>query len=83
MSLLGIPHVERNAHHYFRGLSLWPEPWQQAVLKEHTGLYRQHEQGFAALHVDGGILKLASVNQAPFGLKPLLNPDSFATELSL
>src|SRR5207302_8085313 len=25
MALLGIEHVERNGHHYYRGLSLWPE----------------------------------------------------------
>jgi hypothetical protein len=24
MALLGIEHVERNGHHYYRGLSLWP-----------------------------------------------------------
>lgn len=81
MSLLGIPHVERNGHHYFRGLSLWPESWQQAVRQDHSDLYRQHEQGFAALCVEGGILRLTSVNQAPFGLKPHLNPASFAAEL--
>jgi len=83
MSLLGIPHVERNGHHYFRGLSLWPEPWQQTVLKEHSDLYRQHEQGFATLRIEGGVLKLASVDRSPFGLKLLLNPAGFTTELHL
>jgi hypothetical protein len=83
MSLLGIPHVERNGHHYFRGLSLWPDHWQHAVGQDHSDLYRQHERGFAALRVESGGLRLASVNQAPFGLKPLLNPASFASELSL
>lgn len=81
MTLLGIPHVERNGHHYFRGLSLWPEPWQQAVRQDHSDLYRQHERGFATLRIEGGVLKLASVNQSPFGLKPLLNPAGFTTEL--
>ena len=82
MSALGIPHVERNGHHYFRGLSLWPEQWQQTVRREHGDLYRQHDQGFATLRVERGVLNLNSVNQAPFGLKPLLEPESFATELS-
>jgi hypothetical protein len=83
MSLLGIAHVERNGHHYFRGLSLWPDAWQQSVLAQHGDLYRQHEQGFATLRVERGVLNLASVNQSPFGVKPLLDPTAFATRLDL
>lgn len=83
MSTLGIPHVERNGHHYFRGLSLWPENWQRIVLRDHGDLYRQHERGFTTLRIEDGILKLASVNQSPFGLKSCLEPGSFTTRLDL
>ena len=49
MALLGITHVERNGHHYYRGLSMFPEDWQEAALAAHGDLYRRHEQGFPAL----------------------------------
>ncbi len=67
MALLGIPHVERNGHHYFRGLDMWPQEVQEAALRLHAGLYHRHEAGFTALDVRGGSLELTSVNAAPFG----------------
>lgn len=72
MALLGIPHVERNGHHYYRGLSMWPDSWQSAVLQAHPDLYLRHPQGFARLGIAAGELNLASVNSAPFGCSPLL-----------
>jgi hypothetical protein len=80
MALLGIEHVERNGHHYYRGLSLWPEDWQTAVQTGHGDLYSRHEQGFACLQIRAGNLKLDSVNAAPFGLKPLLDPARFVRQ---
>jgi hypothetical protein len=67
MALLGIPHVERNGHHYFRGLSMWPEDVQAQALQHHPELYQRHEAGFTTLKVQAGHLDLASVNAAPFG----------------
>jgi cyclopropane fatty-acyl-phospholipid synthase-like methyltransferase len=32
---LGVTSVERNGHHYFKGLSAWPAAVQAHVLKEH------------------------------------------------
>ena len=74
MALLGIPHVERNGHHYFRGLSLWPEEWQATTLSAHHDCYVRAAPGLVRLHITGGQLPLGSVNAAPFGLAPLLNP---------
>src|SRR6266516_4038432 len=51
MALLGIEHVERNGHHYYRGLSLWPEEWQSATLAAHGDLYARHRDGFACLQI--------------------------------
>ena len=48
MALLGIEHVERNGHHYYRGLSMWPEDWQADMLAAHGDLYARHRGGFAA-----------------------------------
>ena len=77
MALLGIEHVERNGHHYFRGLSLWPEEWQNAMFAAHGDLYPRHRGGFASLQIRAGRLQLGSVNAAPFGLGPLFDPSCF------
>ena len=78
MALLGIQHVERNGHHYYRGLSMFPKHWQDEVLREHGDLYRVHERGFPALHIAGGRIALGSVNDAPFGVAPAFDPSVFA-----
>lgn len=67
VAALGIPHVERNGHHYFRGLSMHEPELQDALLARHPGLYERHPQGFAALAIHQGRLDLRSVNSAPFG----------------
>ncbi len=81
MALLGIEHVERNGHHYYRGLSMLPSEWQESVLAAHSDLYSRHELGFATLRMNEGKVRLASVNGAPFGVQPLLDPSSFAPPL--
>jgi len=77
MALLGIEHVERNGHHYYRGLSLWPADWQDATLAAHGDLYRKHRDGFACLQIRDGRLALGSVNKAPSGVAPLFDPSRF------
>lgn len=66
-ALLGITHVERNGHHYFRGLSMYPAATQEAALQAHAGFYHRHAEGFPTLHVDGGMLDTRTLNRAPFG----------------
>lgn len=82
VGLLGIPHVERNGHHYFRGLSMWPDDWQEAVLAAHRDLYIRHLQGFACVQIRDGSLNLSTVNTAPFGLQPLFDPSGFEKVLT-
>ncbi len=77
VALLGIAHVERNGHHYFRGLSMYPDPVQDAVLTAHGGLYHRHPAGFAALEIINGGLNLGSVNSAPFGCGVQLDLTAF------
>ena len=67
MAHLGIDHVERNGHHYFRGLSMYPEDVQAQVLADHEDLYKRHADGFATLRIDQGRLNLSSLLAAPFG----------------
>jgi hypothetical protein len=78
MALLGITHVERNGHHYYRGLSMLPGDWQDATLQSHGDLYVRHPDGFAHLRIAGGGLDLASINAAPFGVMPMLDVSVFA-----
>jgi len=78
MAILGIDHVERNGHHYYRGLSMFPRDWQDAVLRTHDDFYQRHESGFPHLHIEDGRIRLASLNTAPFGVGPQLDVTSFA-----
>jgi hypothetical protein len=64
---LGFGHVERNGHHYFRGLDALPDELQDRTLETHGDLYRRHEEGFPTLDIDGGTLALDSVVDAPYG----------------
>ena len=64
---LGITHSERNGHHYFRGLSMFPIELQEATVRAHPDLYRMHSEGFATLRVEGGRLQVGSVVDACFG----------------
>lgn len=67
MALLRIPDVERNGHHYFRGLSPFPAELGEAVLAAHPDLYETLPDGTATLKIRGGLIELGSVLQAPFG----------------
>ncbi len=64
---LGIEHAERNGHHYFAGLSMYPESVQAQVLANHSTIYRRHEDGFPALDVRQGRVDVSSIVDAPFG----------------
>lgn len=68
MATLGIGHVERNGHHYFRGLSIYPDAVQQQALAAHPDLYQRSSRQYATLAIAGGQLPLGSVNAAPFGV---------------
>lgn len=74
---LGVTHVERNGHHYFRGLSQFPATVQRAVLERHPDLYRQHESGFPTVRVERGTMSTASIVAAPFGSTVPIDPAEF------
>lgn len=67
MAAIGVGHVERNGHHYFAGLSMYPDALQDTVCATHPDLYATSDKGFAALQISGGKIELGSVNEAPFG----------------
>ncbi len=67
MASLGLEHVERNGHHYFRGLGMLPGAVQRRVLERHGDLYRADAAGVPTLDIRDGQIDLASVLAAPFG----------------
>ena len=67
LASLGIEHSQRNGHHYFAGLSMFPADVQADVLTEHPTLYRRHDRGYPVLDVRQGRLDTGSVVAAPFG----------------
>lgn len=74
---MGIDNIERNGHHYCRGLSMFPPAVQEAALAAHPDLYRRHEDGaFVTLNLRGGRLDVGSVVEAPFGVD--FDPDTSA-----
>lgn len=74
---LGIGHSERNGHHYFRGLSMFPPPLQEAVLLAHPDLYHRTAAGLATLRIVDGCVATDSVVAAPFGAAVDLDPGGF------
>lgn len=74
---LGPDHLERNGHHYFRGLSMFSPEVQQQVLAHHPDLYRAHPQGFATLNIRDGQIDVGSVIDAPLGYATDLDVSQF------
>lgn len=66
VSLLGLTHVERNAHHFIDGFAGRPESEAQAYLQAHPDLYHLHAAR-PHLHIRDGVLQLASLGCTGFG----------------
>jgi hypothetical protein len=66
VTTLGLAHVERNGHHYFRGLDHLGRGAAEAALAAHPDLYERRE-GTVALRIEQGRLRVASVHRAGFG----------------
>lgn len=76
MATMGIEHIERNGHHYFKGLSMLPAELQAQVLDTHDDLY-DGARGFPALDIQKGKIKIDSVIDAPFGYGFDFDPEQF------
>jgi len=66
VAALGLGHVERNGHHYFRGLGHLPAGEAQGALEAHPGLWRE-EAGTIALRIEDGDLDLGSLQGVGYG----------------
>ncbi len=67
MAVLRVADVERNGHHYFKGLSPFPRELGEAVLAACPDLYERLPDGTATLRIRSSRLDLGSVLRAPFG----------------
>jgi hypothetical protein len=72
---LGIPHVERNGHHYHAGIGYLPSLEQEAALRAHGDLYRR-QNGVVAPYVDHGRFHIKSLDCVGFGFA--VEPDMSA-----
>lgn len=74
---LGVGSVERNGHHYFAGLSAFPQTVQQQILDCHADLYEPAPRGWPTLRIVDGELALDSINTAPLGVGFLIDVTQF------
>lgn len=68
VSLLGLTHVERNAHHFIDGMSSAPEAEQTAFVTAHPDLYEKLPGKPARLRARGGKLALGSLGCPGFAV---------------
>lgn len=68
VAALGIAHVERNGHHYVRGLDHLTAAERAACLAAHGPLYREVDSGLVALDVRGGKIEVGSLQVAGLGV---------------
>ena len=59
---LGLPHVERNGHQYFRGLDHLPAAEVRSALEAHPDLYERTRDG-ARLKITAGNLNLETLDR--------------------
>lgn len=78
VSLLGLPDVERNGHHYVDGFGVAPAAEVEAFRSAHPDIY-QARNGKTRLAISGGAIALGSINAAR-GLGCSVLPDFAAME---
>jgi Enolase C-terminal domain-like len=67
VALLGLTHVERNGHHYVRGLSALPAAEQRGLLAAHPDLYVD-DAGLVRVRITRGRLDIRSLGCTGFAL---------------
>ncbi|MFI5001574.1 MAG: mandelate racemase, partial [Reyranellales bacterium] len=68
VSLLGLTHVERNAHHFIDGMSATSEAEQASFLAAHPTLYNRRPGRPVRLRVPGGKINLSSLGCPGFAV---------------
>lgn len=78
VNLLGLTHVERNAHHFIDGFGCRSEAEASAFLVQHPDLYHS-QHGRVRLRLIDGSFEIGSLDQVGFGTP--VDPDFAAAEL--
>jgi hypothetical protein len=68
VSLLGMSHVERNAHHFVDGMSFASEAEQKAFVAAHRDLYERKDGHPARLRAPSGRIALGSLHVPGFAV---------------
>lgn len=71
---LGVVDVERNGHHYFRGLDHLPREEAEAALAAHPDLYEERA-GTIALRIEKGRIALGSLDRRGYGYDLAIRDD--------
>jgi hypothetical protein len=77
VALLGLPHVERNGHHFVDGFAGRPKAEAVRFMEAHPDLYADTSRG-PRLRIQEGVLEIGSL-ETP-GLGATLEPDSATME---
>jgi hypothetical protein len=72
VATMGLTHVERNGHHYHRGLSYLPTSEQQKALAAHGDFYTER-QGVVGPRLNDGKFEIGSLQCIGFGFS--IEPD--------
>lgn len=67
MATLRIDDIERNGHHYFKGLSMFPLSAQEKITADYPELYAMTREGYASLRIQDGRLDVAGLARPGFG----------------
>jgi len=73
---LGISHVERNGHHYVRGLDHLSASERSACVHGHSTLYSERDGELVALAVESGQIDVSSLQVPGLGSGPDVDADS-------
>src|SRR6185503_7425060 len=63
---LGIPHSERNGHHYIRAFEYFSPRERETAIREFPELYRE---GRPTVRVENGVIDTTGINSFAFGVK--------------
>lgn len=71
-NLLGIRHVERNGHHYVRGMNGIPVSEQKALFSEHPDIYEE-DGDIIRLRINNGRVAIGSLDRPGFAISASLD----------
>jgi hypothetical protein len=63
---LGIPHSERNGHHYIRAFEYFSPKEREQAIRDYPELYRE---GRPTVRVEGGAIDVTGINAFGFGVR--------------